>query len=175
MTQPSFVPIAEADQVRPARPLEVPRGWAPTRPADLRGPGQPSGPRLGAPGPDQGYALRLARRVEPTLVLGPGDAAEDVVVGCALVASRRAGLFGRAPTIYDVNLAVALFGWAGPVPGELAARRSRAFRGVAHEYALQRALVDTVPEATLAMTPEEVADGRDRDWEGLTGLAAPGA
>ena len=38
MTQPTFVPIAEADQVRPARHLHVPGAWTTSRPAELVGP-----------------------------------------------------------------------------------------------------------------------------------------
>ena len=62
VTQPSFVPIVEADQVRPAYQLQVPSIWTQSRPSELRGASQPSGVQLGSPGPDQGFALKLARR-----------------------------------------------------------------------------------------------------------------
>src|SRR6185437_2666680 len=99
MTQPSFVPITEADQVRPSLRLEVPGRWTTDRPAELRIPAQPAGPSMGTPGPDQGFALRLARRFEDRLQLVAGEDAHDIVVGVALVGSRRSALFGRAPSV----------------------------------------------------------------------------
>jgi hypothetical protein len=170
MTQPSFVPISEADQVRPSRRLEVPGGWSPSRPADHRSPGQPTGRRLGTPGPDQGFALRLAHRLAPTFVLTPGESVEDVVTGCALVAARRAALFGRAPCVYDVALAASLFGFTGDAPPGLVARRGPLFSGVGHHYAVQRTLVDGVPEDTLRLGHEEVARRSATEWPELLGV-----
>ena len=60
MTQPTFVPITEADQVRPARHLHVPEAWTASRPAELRTPTALQGTQRGTPGPDAGFALRLA-------------------------------------------------------------------------------------------------------------------
>lgn len=158
MTQPSFVPIAEADQVRPTRPLEGPRGWMADRPAELRMPARPGGRGRGQPGPDQGFALRLARRYEERLHLVAGESAEDVLVGCALVAARRAALFGRAPSAPDLQVALALWCFLdpSPPPAVVAARR-RAFPSAAHEYVVQRELVDAVPEDILRESAGEVA------------------
>jgi len=160
MTQPSYVPIAEADQVRPSLRLEPPRVWVPDRPAELRLPVRPGGPRRGTPGPDQGYALRLARRVERSLVLQPGEAVHDVVVGVALLAARRAALFGRAPTIFDIQAVVALWGFLEAEPSEaLVEERRAAFSGVGHDYPAQRALIDRVPEEVLRRRANEIAPG----------------
>jgi hypothetical protein len=173
MTQPSFVPIAEADQVRPARRLQVPGPWSPDRPADLRGPGQPRGPRHGTPGPDQGFALRLAQRFDDALHRGAAEDAQDVTVGGALIASRRAALFGRAPCIHDLRHAFTLFGFLDPdAPGALVAERERLFRSVARDYVAQRALVDRVPEQTLRLTPEETA-ARLAQWPTLLEPPSP--
>ena len=117
MTQPTFVPITEADQVRPARHLHVPGSWTTTRPAELTTPTARRGRRVGTPGPDAGFALRLARRSAPDLKLTEGEVEHDVLVGCALIAARRAALFGRGPSIYDVELALALWGFPGGRPG----------------------------------------------------------
>lgn len=158
MTQPSFVPIAEADQVRPARRLEAPRSWVPNRPADLRFPAHPGGPHLGKPGPDQGFALRLARRFEDRLHLRAGESPDDVLVGCALLASRRAGSFGRAPTVHDLETALTVWGFlqADP-PEDLVEIRRVAFSAAGHDYVTQRTLVDRVPEAAIRMRADEVA------------------
>jgi hypothetical protein len=157
MTQPSFVPITDADQVRPALQLRAPGSWQPERPAELTLPSPSSARWHGTPGPDQGYALRLARRFEGRLVLTPGETADDVLLGCALLAARRSALLGRAPTVYDLEVALGLFGYLGPAPSELVAYRSEAFRGVAHDYDVQRELVDGVPESALLLSPDEVA------------------
>src|SRR5439155_31489 len=82
-------------------PIHPPGHWKADRPADLRG-GQPRGPMFGDPGPDQGYALVLARRFEDRLQLTEGEHREDVVAGCVGVANKRSSLLGRAPVIYDL-------------------------------------------------------------------------
>ena len=173
MTQPSFVPITEADQVRPSLRLSVSEGWTADRPAELQIPVRPQGRSHGTPGPDQGFALSLARRFEDKLVLAPSEVADDVLVGCAMVASRRSALFGRAPSVYDLELALGLWGFCDPnAPAELVERRTEAFRSAPHHYTVQRSIVDSVPEATLRLTPAEVRD-RAADWPNLLGLAAP--
>ena len=155
MTQPSFVPITEADQVRPARHLQVPPAWSRGRPAELRTPSRPIGPGMGTPGPDQGFALRLAHRFGDRLQLGAGESAEDVTVGCAVLASRRSGLFGRAPSIHDLTVAFTLWGFLGDAaPAELVAGRTVVFRSASHDYVVQRALSDLVPDEALRLTPE---------------------
>jgi len=156
MTQPSFVPIAAADQVRPAYHLHVPEAWSPRRPAELTLPVRSRGAAMGTPGPDQGFALRLARRFEGRLVLTGGEDVEDVVVGCALLAARRAGLFGRAPTVHDLTAVFSLWGFLGDAPAELVQQRRQAFSGAAHDYAVQRDLVDRVPEEALRVGPTGV-------------------
>lgn len=170
MTQPSFVPIAEADQVRAARRLQVPEPWSPQRPAELRVPSRRAGAGMGTPGPDQGYALHLAERFAGRLELGEGESQEDVLEGCALLASRRAALFGRAPCVHDLTVALSLWGFLGPAPADLVADRRAAFLGASHDYFVQRALVDRVPESSLRLTPDEVV-GRTTsgDWRSLLG------
>jgi hypothetical protein len=158
MTQPSFVPVAEADQVRAARHLQVPGHWVAERPAELAIPRLQSGRGVGRPGPDQGFALLLGHRFEDKLRLTPGESVEDAVVGCALVASRRAGLFGRAPCVYDLTVAFSLWGFLQDVPAELVAERVRLFRSAAHDYVVQLEIADRVEEETLALSPEQVAD-----------------
>lgn len=169
MTQPSFVPISEADQVRPALRLEDARPWVQDRPAELRFPVRPGGKNRGSPGPDQGYALRLAHRFADRFQLQPGESVEDVVVGTALVASKRSALFGRAPTVHDVETALALWGFLGEdLPEDLLDARRLAFSAASHDYAVQRALVDRVPEAVLRLPASEVATRRD-EWQTLVG------
>jgi hypothetical protein len=81
------------------------------------------------------------------------------VLGVALVASKRAALFGRAPCVHDVRLALNLWGFLGDAPADVVAARRAAFSSLSHDYAAQRALVDSVPEETLRKSPDEVRVG----------------
>jgi hypothetical protein len=92
-------------------------------------------------------------------VLREGESAHDVLLGVALVASRRAALFGRAPCIYDVRLALNLWGFLGDAPADVVSARRMAFSSLAHDYVAQRALVDSVPEEALRQRPDDVQVG----------------
>jgi hypothetical protein len=153
MTQPTFVPISEADQVRPALHLDVPEAWTTNRPAELRTPTALRGKSVGTPGTDAGFAMRLARRFADDLKLTEGEEAHDALFGVALIAARRAALYGRAPSIYDVQLALALWGYLVDAPPELIVARQQAFSSLSHDYVAQRALADSIPEASLRLTP----------------------
>jgi hypothetical protein len=167
MAQPDFAPITEADQVRPARRLQVPGRWVPDRPGDFSGPGQPTGALRGTPGPDQGFALRLARRYEDRLNLSEGEDEEDVIVGAAVLASRRAALVGRAPCSFDIEAALTLFGFLSPTaPADLVDERRRRFAAASHHYVVQRELVDLVPRETLLKPAAELRD-QIGDWRTL--------
>ena len=155
MTQPTFVPIAEADQVRPARHMHVPGSWTTSRPAELTVPEHPRGRSMGTPGPDSGFALRLAHRFEHELKLEQGETEHDVTLGVALIASKRAALFGRAPSVYDVRFALNLWGFLDDAPVDLKASRRAAFSSISHDYVAQRSLVDSIDEDALRLTPED--------------------
>lgn len=159
MAAPDYVPndtaVANRHYVSPPR---RPQPWVANRPAELTN-GQPTGAGLGIPGPDQGYALRLARRFEGQLLLGPGEHADDAIAGCVGVALKRAASFGRAPVAADLEVAFRVFGFLPPGPDEsLVAWRKELFAGVSHphHYAEARHLVDLVPESVLRMPPNEI-------------------
>ena len=174
MSAPEFVPravigVAKAYESPPRRP----DSWLAVRPGDLDGRRQPAGPQLGVQGPDQGYALLLARRLRDQLVLTDGERADDAIAGSLGIALRRAALFGRAPVIDDLRLAFNLVGFldADPPADAVEFRRSR-FAGLnsSHHYAEARELAYLVPESTLRMTPDEVA-ARRGDWRALLDLS----
>ncbi len=176
MAAPDYVPtetaVAHRHYVSPPR---RPQPWLADRPGELTG-GQPAGPGMGVPGPDQGYALRLARRFEAELLLTPGEDAADAVAGCVAVALRRAALFGRAPVAADLEVAFRLFGFLPPAPDEsLVAGRKELFVGIGnpHHYGELRHLVSLVSEAVLRMAPGEIeaSCGADRA-ELLSGITA---
>jgi hypothetical protein len=174
MSAPEFVPrtavgVTKAYESPPRRPDP----WLAVRPGDLGGARQPEGPGMGVQGPDQGYALTLARRLRDRLVLTDGERADDVIAGCLGIALRRAALFGRAPVIDDVRLALNLFGFLGDdPPAEVVEFRRARFAGLdsTHHYAEARELATLVPESTLRMTPDQVAARRD-DWRELLAMS----
>jgi len=175
MTQPSYVPIADTDQVRPAYRLRSPGHWRATRVGEIVAPEHPRGRDLGIPGPDQGYALLIAHSLfADRLVLTDGITAEDALVGCAGVAGARAALFGRAPVGKDIELALELFGFLGDAPEALVTWRAPLFEAAAHHYQQQRRIVDAVPEATLRLTPAEV-HSRHPAWRTLVESSASAA
>jgi hypothetical protein len=167
MTQPSFVPIAEADQVRPSYRLRTPGDWRQDRPSELLAPMRPRGRELGSPGPDQGYALLLFQKLFASRVEVPeGESSEDVMTASATVASARAALFGRAPIGQDLELALVVLGYMGDAPASLVAWRQRLVRGAAHDYRVQRRVADVIEDDTLRMTPAE-ARARLDQWQSL--------
>ena len=166
MAAPKFVPVVPVGAVRSVELMPPPEGWRAERPAEVDGP--PRGPGMGTPGPDQGYALKLARRFDGRLRLAEGEHHADAVAGCLGIALRRAALFSRAPVVHDLTLAFELFGFMGDAPPDLLAERRRLFDGAGHDYATQRAIAGSVPDSTLRLSPAEV---RDRvlagDWQSL--------
>jgi hypothetical protein len=174
MAAPKYTPVAPLDEARGYEsPAHIPESWTNDRPGDLRG-RQPQGPALGYQGPDQGYALALARRLESQLILQPGEHADDALAGATAIGLRRASLYGRAPVIHDVRIALTIWGFLDPEPPpELVQVRRQRFEGlanVAHHYAELRALVDSVPEATLGMTDDQVRAAYPAQWRALLGL-----
>ncbi len=173
MAAPQFVPVDPTDRPRAYEsPAYVPGSWTPDRPAGIAG-RQPVGTRLGVPGPDQGYALLLAERLRPRVTVGAGESVDDAIGGCLGIALRRAALFGRAPVIHDLTIALTIWGFldANP-PTELAALRREQFAGVghlAHHYAEAREIAENVPESVLRMTPSEVLSAYPSRWRTLVG------
>jgi hypothetical protein len=170
MSAPEFVPRTAVGGVKAYEsPPRRPDPWLAVRPGDLPGLRQPEGPGLGVQGPDQGYALMLARRLRDQLVLTERERADDAIAGCLGIALRRASLFGRAPVIDDLRLAFHLFGFldADP-PADLVEFRRERFAGLDshHHYAEARELANLVPESTLRLRADEVATRRG-DWRAL--------
>jgi hypothetical protein len=166
VTQPNYVPLAETDRVRPSDRLPAPLAWVPERPGDVGHAPPPTGPLFGLAGPDLGYGMKLANRLRDQLVLADGESVDDAVAGCFACGARRAAMFGRAPVIHDMRWAYALWGFLGEAPEGLVAFRTPLFRGVAHDYAAQRTVVFAVAPATFRLTPDAVAQARDR-WQDL--------
>ena len=142
------------------------------RPGEVVGIEPSVGPGLGNQGPDQGYALKLAERFAGRLVLVPSEREDDALAGCVAVALRRASMFGRAPVVHDLRLALELFGLLDEADAELVAWRRDRFAGAAghHGYHVKLRLADLVPTETLRLTPAVVASARAENWQAPLGL-----
>lgn len=134
---------------------------------------QPTGPALGNQGPDQGYALKLAKGFVDELVLAPGEHESDVITGAVAVAMRRASIFGRAPVSDDLRLALTAFGYLGAAPDELVALRRGLFDEVHHHvihYREAREIAAMVPESTLRSSVDAVRTRHEADWREPLGV-----
>jgi hypothetical protein len=175
MAAPQFVPVSPTHEPRvytsPPRRGE----WWAKRPGEVVDDGQPhvDEGRMGAPGPDQGYVLKLLPLLRGELELVKGEDLGDVEAGAVVLALKRASLFGRAPIIHDLRVAYTTFGFldANTDP-ELVKLRRRLFTGArhaAHHYPEIRAIADAVPADTLRMSPDEVAQTYSARWQSLLG------
>ena len=169
MAAPEYVPVSLNELPRLKEPIPAPGHWTADRPADFSGPSEPRGAKFGSPGPDQGYALTLARRFEDRLQLAEGEHKDDVVAGCVGPATKRSSLFGRAPVIYDLEFAFTLWGFLDTPPEYLVEFRKPLFEGARHHYWDLRHISDLVPEETLRLTPQQVRD-RLGQWREMLNL-----
>lgn len=167
MAAPDYVPTDPTERVRrytsPPRRAE---SWVADRPGDIDGP-QPTGPRLGAQGPDQGYALSLASLFDDKLHLG-NVAHDDAVTGCVAVATKRAALYGRAPVVHDLTAAFTIFGFLDENPAdELTELRESLFAQVHshHHYRERRAIADLVADDVLRRPHSAVEADYRADWK----------
>ena len=144
----------------------------PDRPGEILG-FQPHGLRRGNPGPDQGFALRIARQLAPSLRMQEGEHVDDAIRGCLGVALRRASLFSRAPVVHDLKMAFKMWGFLDEMPpvGLIEFRRPlfAGLRHVGHHYAEARNIADMVPEATLRLTPAGIDIDYASRWRELVG------
>lgn len=174
MSAPRFAPVPPVEPVRYYESPDVaPDSWSPGRPGEIQG-RQPTGERLGYQGPDQGYIMTLAKRAPSRVRLTSGEHMEDVLRGCSMIALRRASLFGRAPMVHDLNLALGMWGYLSDAPpSDLVSVRKELFHGVGnavHHYKEGRDIADMIPDATLRLSPEQVRTQFATQWRTLTGF-----
>ena len=168
VTQPPHVPLQDTDRVRPSSLLPAPRRLVLERPGELARPEAAAwSPRFGSTGPDLGYGLKLARRLEGRLELAPGRATART----PWPAASPAGPGGRRPSAGRRSSTT----WSGPTrcgatsaaaPEDLVDWRAGLFRGAAHDYWVQRRIVDAVRPETLRLTPAQVR-ARLASWKEL--------
>lgn len=166
MAQPDFVPVTTADRVRKDLAETVADRWVADRPAEVVEQGQPHGDRLGSPGPDQGYAIKLAHSMEDQLQHEDDEHVDDIIAGCVGVATKRASLYGRAPVIYDLEFAFTLWGYLGGAPDDLITFRRQLFSQASHHYWERREIVDHVNEDVFQLSSNEIR-AQLHDWTQL--------
>src|SRR5207302_10832979 len=81
---------------------------------------------------------------------------EDASAGCLGVALKRASILGRAPVIWDLELAFTLWGFLGGASDDLVAFRRPLFEGARHPYWERREIRCPVPDETLQLTPDAI-------------------
>jgi hypothetical protein len=128
--------------------------WAPDRPGDLLGPESvPWGGAFGTPGPDTGYALKIAEGRNLPLV--EGETRADLVAAVAALMAARASHYGRAPMVADAEVAEALLGVGTPDASWGVAW----IRGLAHDRHALHDLVGAV-DADALVAPLEAVQRR---------------
>ncbi|HUY42128.1 MAG TPA: hypothetical protein VMU98_00005 [Acidimicrobiales bacterium] len=144
MSQPSFVPVSKAGEVRPTfatPPAELGR---PKKAGLLGGvPGEARGPGHGTPAPGEGYALTLASRLCDQLSFESEHDRADVECAIALITAKRASLINRGPILEDAKVARDYLGLDDVVSHEKALE----YAGLAHSYVAQRRFTDAVTVA----------------------------
>ena len=153
--------IEPKDRPRPTAQPAVPRGWKAKRPGDLHRPGDvPTSSGFGNPGPDSGYALRLAAQAD--LPLTSGEQRADVEVTLMHVMVARASHHGKAPSAGDLQFAIMVLGLASVdlVPAaanaKLTAARHYWAPRVGHSRSAARAMVAKLTPGLLNLELDEV-------------------
>lgn len=174
MAAPKFVPTDPTDLVRSYQsPPRREGSWMADRPGELGG-RQPEGERLGTPGPDQGYALKLAESFRGKLTLRTGEDESDAIAGGSAIAMKRSGLFGRAPVVHDLRVGLGIWGFLDSSPAdELVAIRTEWFEEVhhVHHYEELRRIADAAPEDVLRLPHGEILDRHASDWRSCLDLS----
>lgn len=176
--------VVAAPKFVPLDPLQQPRDyesapwrmdpWFTDRPGDFaEEPAQPDRDAggVGAPGPDQGYALKLSALLRPELAVSRDENVEDAERAVVAIGLKRASIFSRAPIITDLRIAATVWGLLDPQPpADLVAERAPRIEGLRHwieTYPRLRAIVDTVPVKTLARPLDELTAAHRADWRSL--------
>jgi hypothetical protein len=141
MAQQPNIELRDSDLPRPEAGPNPERRWTPDRPGDTAGTGVPWGGAFGTPGPDAGYAIKLAAGRELTLADHEHRADADLAV--AAVAAARASLASRGPTKIDVDAAIVILGY--DTESGFGAVRAAAIAGAAHHPQRIRRLVAGIP------------------------------
>jgi hypothetical protein len=113
--------------------------------------------RVGAAGPDQGYALLLAEHLADTVVLGHGEHIDDVLAVAVQVALVRAARLGRAPVRADLETALTLLAFLSPISDDAVRVRRSIVTGASHDSWRCREIAELISDEALALDPAAAA------------------
>ncbi|MGI9648593.1 MAG: hypothetical protein ACR2OI_08760 [Acidimicrobiia bacterium] len=161
MGQEPKIDITAADAPRPQAGPAPARRWKAARPGDLHSPDDvPWGGGFGTPGPDTGYALKLAAGAE--YELEEGESRHNVDATLAVVMSMRASSTGKAPSADDLSFALLLLGLDAreevpdSVTSRLVAARKQWAPRAAHSNLAARQMSGLLPPELLALSPADL-------------------
>lgn len=152
MAQQPNIELRDSDLPRPEAGPNPERRWKPDRPGDLAGTGVPWGGAFGTPGPDAGYAIKLAAGRE--LILADHERRADANVAVAAVAAARASIAARGPTKVDIDAAIVILGY--DTESEFGAARAAVIAGAAHHPQRIRRLVAGIPMDVIEDDAEDL-------------------
>lgn len=161
MGQEPKIEIPPEDLPRPVPEPAAARRWTASRPGDMHTPAEvPWGGPFGTPGPDTGYALKLAAAAD--FALDDNERRHSVETLLVLIMGARASLLGKAPSADDLGFALMLLGLdAGrEIPDaantQLASARRHWAPLVAHSGGAARALAAKLTPSLLRMSQDDL-------------------
>ncbi len=137
------------------------RRWKASRPGDLHAPSEvPWGGAFGTPGPDTGFALKLAANA--AYELDADESRHNVESMLLLIMGARASRFGKAPSADDLSFGLMLLGLDSreEIPEAVMARLAESRRHwaprVAHNKSAGRALAARLTPELLSRSLEDL-------------------
>ncbi len=167
MAAPRYVPTPPTQNkyYQSSRRRESSR-WISGRPAEQKvASRQNSG--FGNQGPDQGYALKVVQYFRDKVYLSITEEWSDAAEVAVIIGLKRASLFGRAPSRYDLEAAFCIWGYFDPAPDSgLVELRTKILRnlGATHNYLLRRTIADSVASHILKEGLEKIQQKYQDDW-----------
>jgi hypothetical protein len=143
--------------------------WRSGRPAEQKSASSKNS-RFGYQGPDQGYALKIVQYFRENIYLTSDERWSDAAETAVVVGLKRASLFGRAPTRFDLEAGFCLWGFFDSTPAaELVELRIDILAniGTSHNYFQRRLVADCIPADGLKQGLEEILESYTNDWRSL--------
>ena len=174
MAAPRYVPTTSLKK----KYYESPRRkqsdrWLSSRPAEQKA-APPRNAGFGNQGPDQGYALKIVQHFRDKVYLADSEEWDDAAEVAVIIGLKRASLFGRAPSRYDLEAAFCIWGFFDPKPdSDLLALRLEKLKhlGAAHNYLLRRDVADSVPSDVLKREVEKIHEAYEEGWKPMIDTA----
>jgi len=154
MAQQPNIELRSSDRPQSEGTPDPERRWVPDRPGEFTGSGVPWGGAFGMPGPDAGYALKLAAGRD--LILAENEHRADANVAVAAVAAARASLSRRGPTKVDLDAAIVILGY--DIESDFGPVRAAAIAGSTHHPHRIRRLVAGIPVDVIEDSADDLRE-----------------